>query len=85
MTKHYLLAATVAVAAALVFGSPASAAVDCAKEMKSVDAAAKKAKLSKEDSAKVKELQKKAQGEIKAKKKECEATVAEAKKILKMK
>jgi len=30
-------------------------------------------------------LQKKAQAEIKAKKKDCEATVAEAKKILKMK
>jgi len=85
MTNRFLLAAAVSVIAALVFGSPAIAAVDCAKEMKAVDATAKKAKLSKEESAKVKELQKKARAEIRAKKKECETTVAEAKKLLKMK
>jgi hypothetical protein len=84
MSKRSLMAATVTVVAALVFGYPGVAAADCAKDMKAVDAAAKKAKLSKEDSAKVKELQKKAQAEIKAKKKDCEATIAEAKKILKM-
>ncbi len=85
MIKQTLTAASVAVAAALMLGTPANASVDCVKEMKAVDATAKKAKLSKEDAAKVKELQKKARAEIKAKKKECETTVAEAKKLLKMK
>jgi hypothetical protein len=85
MINRSMFAASLAVIAALVLGSPAMAAVDCAKEMKAVDATAKKAKLSKEDAAKVKDLQKKAQAEIKAKKKECEGTIAEAKKILKMK
>ncbi|HXV73291.1 MAG TPA: hypothetical protein VD713_01040 [Sphingomonadales bacterium] len=85
MIKRNLIAASIAVIAAAMLASPATASVDCVKEMKAVDATAKKATLSKEESAKVKELQKKARAEIKAKKKECETTVAEAKKILKMK
>ncbi|HEY4635898.1 MAG TPA: hypothetical protein VIG92_05015 [Rhodospirillales bacterium] len=85
MIKRFLFAASLAVIAALVLGSPVIAAADCAKDMKAVDGAAKKVKLSKEDAAKVKDLQKKARAEIKAKKKECEATLAEAKKILKLK
>ena len=85
MVKRSLFVASLAVIAALVMGSPAMAAADCAKDMKAVDGTAKKAKLSKEDAAKVKHLQKKARAEIKAKKKECEATLAEPKKILKMK
>ena len=85
MIKRFLFAASLAVIAALVLGSPVIAAADCAKDMKAVDGAAKKVKLSKEDAAKVKDLQKKARAEIKAKKKECEATLADAKKILKLK
>ena len=85
MIKRFLFAASLAVIAALVLGSPVMAAADCAKDMKAVDGAAKKVKLSKEDAAKVKDLQKKARAEIKAKKKECEATLADAKKILKLK
>ena len=85
MIKRFMFAVSLAVLAVLVLGSPVMAAADCAKDMKAVDGAAKKVKLSKDAAAKVKNLQKKARAEIKAKKKECEATLAEAKKILKLK
>lgn len=85
MIKRTPIAASVAVITALSFAAPAMAVAECEKGLRAINAAAKKAKLSKDDAASLKYLQKKAQAEIKEKKKECENTLAEAKKILELK
>ncbi len=85
MIKRTLVAATAAVFAVGLLVSPAMAS-QCPKDMKKIDAALKKAKLSKDDMAKVKDLRKKGEELHKAgKHKESVETLTEAMKILKIK
>jgi cell division protein FtsL len=85
MIKRTLVAATAALFAVALISSPASAS-QCPKDMKKIDAALKKAKLSKGDMAKVKDLRKKGEELHKAgKHKESVETLAEAMKIMKIK
>ncbi|HXV73292.1 MAG TPA: hypothetical protein VD713_01045 [Sphingomonadales bacterium] len=85
MIKRTLVAATAAVFAVGLLVSPAMAS-QCPKDMKKIDAALKKAKLSKDDMAKVKDLRKKGEDLHKAgKHKESVESLTEAMKILKIK
>jgi hypothetical protein len=84
MIKRTLVAATAAVFAVGLLVSPAMAS-QCPKDMKKIDAALKKVKLSKDDIAKVRDLRKKGEALHKSgKHKESVETLGEALKILKM-
>jgi hypothetical protein len=85
MLKRILVSAAAALFAVALISSPASAS-QCPKDMKKIDAAMKKAKLSKDDMAKVTSLRKKGEELHKAgKHKESVETLAEAMKIMKIK